>query len=396
MTISIDNALVESLRAAVRTDRLLDTAVSLIEIPSPTQDATAAADRLASILEQDGFAVERHEADWPQSPAVVARLESDAPGKTIHFHGHLDTVHLPFVAPRVEDGLLHGSGASDMKGGVAAMCEATRILRDTKALPAGGVLITAVDMHEGPWGDGRQVKALVDAGTVGDAVLIPEYHHRTLPVMGRGMAILEVLIRRDGEPCHEVQGGMEQPRVISAGAELVQRLDELHEQIKANVHELGDRDSLFIGQVGAGEIYNQSPTEFRLSGTRRWLPGTDVPGVERQFRDLLASVEKRGGIQVEGTFNFLCDTFELDREQPIVSAFQSAYSATCGQTLPLGGKPFLDDGNVYIGRGKVPAITHGPDARGAHTVNEQVPVTELERVALHYALTAVCFCGDRG
>jgi len=82
-------------------------------------------------LTADGFAVERPVADWPESPAVVTRLETGRPGPTLQFNGHLDTVPLPFVPPTVEQGLIRGSGASDMKGGLAAACEALRICRDT-------------------------------------------------------------------------------------------------------------------------------------------------------------------------------------------------------------------------------------------------------------------------
>ena len=47
------------IREAVQTERLVNTAVRLIEIPSPTRDAAAVSDALAAILGDDGFTVER-------------------------------------------------------------------------------------------------------------------------------------------------------------------------------------------------------------------------------------------------------------------------------------------------------------------------------------------------
>lgn len=384
--------LVDRIQSAIQSERLVDTAVQLIEVPSPTRSAREVADRLAKILREDGFDVERPEANWPQSPAVVAHLRSGQAGQTLQFNGHLDTVHLPFVPPRVSGGKLYGSGASDMKGGLAAAIEAMRVLRDTEMLGGGEVLLTAADLHEAPWGDARQLKALIEAGYVGDGVLIPEYLADRLPVMGRGMAILEVRITRDGVPVHEVIGGLEEPRVITAGAELIGRFEELDQQLSQLTHHLGDRESVFIGQVSSGEIYNQSPTEFTLSGTRRWLPGADVALVKQQFQEVLDAVGLRQGIAVNGKFNFLCDAFELDPGCSLLDKFQSAYQAATGQALPLGSKPFGDDGNAFSGLAGVPVITHGPNGQGAHTVDEIVPVSELERVALVYALTAVCFC----
>ena len=61
---------------------------------------------------------------------------------------------------------------------------------------------------------------------------------------------------------------------------------------------------------------------------------------------------------------------------------------------PLGPKTFVDDGCRFITEAGIPAITHGPVAKGAHTVNEEVSIDELKRVALTYALTAVLFCDN--
>ena len=127
----LPSEVVDAVVSSIQRDRLVDTAVRLIEVPSPTRDAGAVAGRLAEILKSDGFEVERPVADWPVAPAVVTRVESGHAGRTLQFDGHLDTVHLPFVPPRLEDGTLYGSGSSDMKGGVAACVEAMRVLRET-------------------------------------------------------------------------------------------------------------------------------------------------------------------------------------------------------------------------------------------------------------------------
>ena len=55
---------------------------------------------------------------------------------------------------------------------------------------------------------------------------------------------------------------------------------------------------------------------------------------------------------------------------------------------------FVGDGNTFAAIAGIPAITHGPNAVGAHTIDEKVPIRELERVALVYALTAIRFCSS--
>lgn len=122
----VDPAIIERLKSHVNRHRLVETARRLIEVPSPTGAAGAVSDRLAEILAAEGFDVERPTGGYPESPAVVIRLESGRPGRTLQLDGHVDTVHLPFVSPEIKDGLLTGSGASDMKGGLAAAVEAVR------------------------------------------------------------------------------------------------------------------------------------------------------------------------------------------------------------------------------------------------------------------------------
>ena len=127
----------DAARDAVDQDRLLATAMSLMEVPSPTGEAGAAADRLAELLADDGFAVERMAAGHPDAPAVIARLAGERPGPTLQFDGHLDTVHLPYRPPRLVGGTLAGTGSADMKAGIAAAVEALRAVRDAGGLPAG-------------------------------------------------------------------------------------------------------------------------------------------------------------------------------------------------------------------------------------------------------------------
>ena len=70
--------------------------------PSITGDAGAVLDRLGEMLADEGFQVSNGRlADHPSAPAVAVRLDSGKPGRTLQFNGHLDTVHLPFVAPEV-------------------------------------------------------------------------------------------------------------------------------------------------------------------------------------------------------------------------------------------------------------------------------------------------------
>jgi succinyl-diaminopimelate desuccinylase len=382
----------ERLRQAVNRQRLLETAQKLVAVPSRTGEAGAVHDCLATLLTGEGFTVERPVADHPSAPAVVVWLDSGRPGRTLQFNGHLDTVHLPFVPPAVVGDHLTGSGASDMKAGVAAAVEAVRVLRDSGALTAGRVLLTAHDLHEAPWGRGQQLDRMIADGIVGDAVLLPEPLTDRLPLVGRGAATWKVAIRRKGAPVHEVMRPLDEPSVIATGAELVARLGQLQQSLSTLTDPLAGSESVFIGQVHSGEIFNQYPQECRVEGTRRWLPGTPRAGVEQEFRQLLAELARRTGTTIDLEWVFIRDAFKLDESDPLVGAFQQAHQAVRGQPLATGPKPFCDDGNSFYALRRLPAITHGPRAGGQHTLNEWVEIDDLCRIAHLYALTATLFC----
>ena len=382
-----------TVQRTVDAERLLDVARELVAIPSPTRSAGPVADRLASVLDAFGFEVERPVADWPEAPAVVVRHNAARPGPVLQFDGHLDTVHLPFEAPRFENGRLHGSGASDMKGGVAAAVEALLVLREVGALQRGGVLLTAHEHHEGPWGDLRQVQALIRAGVHGDAVLLPEYLADRLPIAGRGSVIFGIRITRPGEPMHEVARPPDLPDVIAAGVEVMNELYALDARISGITSPIAGRDSVFVGSLHGGEIYNQSPVECAIEGVRRWVTPGDTEHVLAQFTALLDAVAARTGTDIRAQLEVRGDAFALDEQHPLVVAFQAAHEAVTGRALPTGDKPFVDDGNQFAGFA-IPAITHGPGGTGAHTLHESVPLAELVRVAQVYALTAIAFCND--
>ena len=68
----------------------------------------------------------------PGRPNVVAELQGKAPGRSLMFCGHIDTVGVsgmkaPFD-PVERDGRIYGRGSQDMKSGVAAMIDAAHVI----------------------------------------------------------------------------------------------------------------------------------------------------------------------------------------------------------------------------------------------------------------------------
>lgn len=119
----------------------LPIAQALLRAPSITPHDNGAIDVLVAALAPMGFTCEKlffTGNDGPDTWNLWAVREGSAPGPHFCFAGHTDVVpagdtqawtHDPFGA-EVEDGILYGRGAVDMKGGIAAFVAAVEQFTD--------------------------------------------------------------------------------------------------------------------------------------------------------------------------------------------------------------------------------------------------------------------------
>ena len=262
-------------------------------------------------------------------------------------------------------------------------------------LTAGSVLLVAHDLHEAPWGLGQQLNELISTGLHGDAVLIPEPLCDTLPIAGRGAATWKVAFRRSGAAVHEVMRPADEPSVIAAGARFVDALATLAAQLSASSHPIAGSESVFVGQMHSGEIYNQYPQECWLEGTRRWLPDSDDKRVEQEFRALVSATAAATG------------TRAIIEWRPVRGAFRTRPRRSAGGQLsnclcePLRRGVAHGRQAVRGRRQQLLALCacagdHAwPAAGGQHTVHEWVSIDSLVRVAQLYALIAALYCSSR-
>mgnify|MGYP006308028167 CR=1 FL=1 len=102
---------------------------------------------VAGWLDDAGLEVEVREPR-PGRPSVVGRLRGRGDGPSLMLNAHMDTVGVegmedPFSA-RLEEGRIHGRGAYDMKGALAACMSAAAALAEAGA-PLRGDLLVAAD-----------------------------------------------------------------------------------------------------------------------------------------------------------------------------------------------------------------------------------------------------------
>ncbi len=136
----------------------IQLAQDLIRCPSVTPADAGAIGILADRLTKLGFTCHRLTSDERGGPAIenlYARLGDGAPN--FCFAGHTDVVPVgdaaawgldPFAAA-VQDGLLYGRGAADMKGALAAMVSAIAAYLDDHGAPSGSISLLVTGDEEG-------------------------------------------------------------------------------------------------------------------------------------------------------------------------------------------------------------------------------------------------------
>ena len=167
------------------TDSLaLDYARKLIACPSITPATGGVFDALEAMLVPLGFTVDRFIAgDGDTDPAHGAPVENlfairHAPGRHFAFAGHLDVVPPgdgwqsdPF-SPEIRGNLLHGRGAVDMKGSIAAFVAALHEI----PVDAGTISLIITGDEEGPaiYGTRALINHIQVRGLIPDACLVGE------------------------------------------------------------------------------------------------------------------------------------------------------------------------------------------------------------------------------
>lgn len=137
----------------------VDLTASLIRCPSVTPVEAGALALLEDVLAKAGFECTR--VDRNGTPNLFARWGEKGAARSLGFNGHTDVVPIgdakawtkdPFGG-EIEDGILWGRGATDMKSGVAAFVAAA-VDYVTLTPPKGAIIIAITGDEEGDAHDG--------------------------------------------------------------------------------------------------------------------------------------------------------------------------------------------------------------------------------------------------
>ena len=362
----------------------LDFARNLIRQPSLTPDDAGCQDLIAEALQPAGFKAEF--LTYGEVRNVWLRRGQVDP--LLVFAGHTDVVptgpieqwHYPPFSATVQDGILHGRGAADMKGSLAAMVTACQQFVVNHPNHRGSIALLITSDEEGPANNGtvKVVEMLCDREEIIDWCVVgePTSREQTGDVIKNGRrGSLGGKLTIQG-----VQGHVAYPHLadnpIHRAAEIVTRLtaqtwDEGNEFFPPTTFQVSNLNS---GTGASNVIPAQAELDFNL----RYSPESSVESIKERVNAICQQV---------------WTDYEIDWSKPnlpfqtqpgeLVDAVSAAIYAVTGLTTDLSTEGGTSDGRFIAPTG-AQVIELGPVNRTIHQINEQVAVADLETLAIIY------------
>lgn len=338
---------------------------------------------------------------------VVARCGTGR--RVVLFDSHMDTVDTgdpaawkvdPFEA-RLENGVIYGRGASDNKGGLAAMLGGLKVLSDLGERGDFSLYLVCIVQEEVCEGLALSV-FLEEHGLAPDCVVLSECTDLGIYRGHRGRAEIEIITR--GRSCH----GSAPER----GDNALYKMAPVLESIKYMNDNLKEDPFLGKGSIAATKVecetpsINAVPDMCRAFVDRRTVPGDTADSVARELDEVVRSV--RGEVRLRAFSRPSYRGYVKEREKffPAWSLEENArelYSAKTafrllfGEEASTGRWLFSTDGNYSMGIRSIPTFGFGPgEEHHAHTVEDQVRVEDLSKAAAFYALFPFVYAADAG
>lgn len=386
---------------------LLDLCGELVAAPSvnPPGDTRAVAAVVAGFLAAAGLDHELVHQD-PSMPSVVAQAAGTGSGRHLVLNVHLDTMEpgdeslwsVPRFSLTRRDGRLYGLGMGNMKGAVAGMALAFRILaRDVRSW-SGRLTFTAVS-DECVFGDNGAAFLLQtrSADLSGDALICGEGPgFGRLAVAEKGVAWYELTAVAEGGHSSRAQAGATASSRLAAALQILDSMNDLRAVAPAGLEGLAPDDvealrlSVNAGRLEGGTFISQIATTATAQLDLRVPPGMTLAEVEGDIDHRLSC---RPGVTWRRLKGWEANASGLD--QPFVQTFAGAVRDVTGSPAVSTVRLPASDASRWRARG-VPAVCYGPQPTLSAGVDDYAEEQAVRDCAAVYALAALRFLtGDR-
>jgi len=387
----------ETLLAQVSENEVVEVLQKLIQLKSvnPPGNERVIAEWAGDYLRKAGLEVELIE-HGPERASVLARLKGSGAEPGLLFSAHLDTVPVGAEAWRyppfdgqVAEGKVWGRGTSDMKGGMAAMMVAVKLLKQAGVTLKGDVILAFTAGEETDSLGALAVAKREDIMPV-QALLVSEPSSNDIFVAEKGALWLE--ISTYGQTAHGSMPDLGRNAILMMNA-VINGLMAL--DIPFENHHLLGGFSRSINTIQGGVKTNVVPDFCTLSVDMRTVPGQVNSIITQQVQDLLdqLTAEYPG---FSGKLSILNDRLPVTtaEDHPLVAKFNQAVKVVRGQPSPPSGVRYYTDAAAYVPAWEIPMIICGPGQAGmAHQPNEFCEVDRLVESVKIYLLATTRLLG---
>lgn len=365
-------------------------------------------------------------------PNVAGRLKGTGGGKSLMLAGHCDVV--PVMQPEnwkyppfggvVADGMVHGRGATDMKGGLAAEMLAIKALKECGYPLKGDVIFASCAGEE--TGEGGTIGAakIVQKGYKADFCIVAEGTDLNLLTASTGIFMFDLIIR--GKSVHgscRNQVIFPQPYGVMAGSEVgVDALDKAIPFIRM-FRRLEDQWNMtwrhsVVGSGGVDFMDGQGVGVFCISpvfiegGVYRasinpivkityyvWYPPNKT--IDEVIAEIKRNIDAQTQLDywlMENPPEFIAPTrkpmpaFETPLDNDGVKMLRDVYRNVMGEDASVSGLKAVCD-CPYFNREGVPSVILGPGCSFCnHGDNEFIYIENIIKAAKVYAAAAIDWC----
>jgi succinyl-diaminopimelate desuccinylase len=373
----------------------------LIICPSVTPADKGALGTVAAFARQLGFSCEQQKFSAPGTADVenlYARLGSK--GRHLMFAGHSDVVppgdneawrHAPFSAI-IEDGVLYGRGAVDMKGGIACFLAAVARYQKKHGQPKGSISLLITGDEEGPSINGTEklLKWAAAKGEKWDGAIVGE------PTNHREIGDIVKIGRRGSLSgrlhVQGIQGHAAYPHLadnpVNGLLDLIDYLllppfDEGSERFQPSNLEI---TSIDVGNTATNVIAASASAAFNIRFNDLWDGKSVQREILRRLEEGASTRRLRRG--KSGPANFSIEWIGrvspvfLTRDEPLIETLGKAISKVTGQQPELSTGGGTSDARFI--KDYCPVIEFGLVGQTMHQIDERVSLDDLERLTLIY------------
>lgn len=385
--------------------QLLERLIQYKTPAPPARNTEEAQQFIASSLEEKGFSIDKWDV-YPGDPNVVGVLKGASTNqyKSLIVNGHMDVAEVdedenwnsdPF-SPIVQDGVVIGRGAADMKGGMAGALFAIQLLHESGIHLPGDLIFQSVIGEE--VGEAGTLECCRRGYKADFAVVVDT---SDLHIQGQGGVITGWITVKSKETFHDATrremihpgGKLFGASAIEKMTKVIQGLQELERHwavMKSYPGYPAGTNTINPAVIEGGRHAAFIADECRLWITVHFYPNETYEQVTKEIEEHIQSVANAdpwlrenppvfewGGSSMIEDRGEIFPSLEMDADHPAVHTLMDAHKSIVNEQAIVDVSPSVTDGG-WFGDAGIPAAIYGPGKlQHAHAINEEISVEQL-------------------